>query len=62
MYNDLTVKGGRLINNRPDSVTGIQQAAAIKKELKKAQKVEMYSKAVALGVEIAESNKKLRLR
>ncbi len=56
--NSLEVRNGRLINNRPDSVTGIQQAVAIKKELKKAQKTEMYANAVALGVKIAESKEK----
>lgn len=45
----LTVNGGMEINNRPDGVTGIQQAAAMKKEIKRAQKIQMYSEAVYLG-------------
>ena len=48
-YNDLTVKNGRLINNRPNGINGIQQAAEIKKAMKKAEKIEMMAQAVALG-------------
>lgn len=46
MYNDLTVKNGRLINNRPNGITGIQQAAQIKKELKREQKISMMEEAM----------------
>jgi hypothetical protein len=46
MYNDLTVRNGRLINNRPNDVTGIQQAVRIKKEMKKAEKISMMSEAM----------------
>jgi hypothetical protein len=45
----LDVQGGRLINNRPDGVSGIAQAAAAKNAMKYAKKIEMYSDAVALG-------------
>ncbi len=45
----LEVKNGRLINNRPDGMTGIAEAAMAKKEMKRARKIEMYSDAVALG-------------
>jgi hypothetical protein len=48
-YNDLTVKNGRLINNRPNGITGIQQAAEIRKAMKKAEKIEMMAQAVAIG-------------
>jgi hypothetical protein len=58
MYNDLTVRNGRLINNRPNSVTGIQQAAQVKKDLNKAKKLDMYSEAVALGIAKANMMKK----
>ena len=61
-YNDLTVKNGRLINNRPNSVTGIQQAAQIKKDLKKAEKIQMYSEAVSLGMQKAEMIEDLKER
>jgi hypothetical protein len=45
----LDVQGGRLINNRPDGVSGIVQAAEAKKAMKRMSKIEMYSDAVALG-------------
>jgi len=59
-YNDLTVKNGRLINNRPNDITGIQQAAQIKKAMKKAEKIQMYSEAVSLGMQKAEAIEKLK--
>ena len=45
----LTVNGGMEINNRPDGTTGIQQAAAIKKGIKRENKVQMMAEAVFLG-------------
>jgi tryptophan synthase alpha subunit len=55
MYDGLTIKNGRLINNRPNGVTGIQEAVQIKSDLKKAKKLEMYSEAVSLGIQKAEN-------
>ena len=55
MYDGLTIKNGRLINNRPNGVTGIQEAAKIKQDQKKAKKLEMYSQAVALGIQKAKN-------
>ena len=52
----LTIKDGRLINNRPNSITGIEEAAMIKQAAKKARKVEQ----IAAGVEMAESMKEMR--
>lgn len=49
MNDGLTVKDGRLINNRPDGKNGIEKAAELRKALKKAEKIQMYSEAVALG-------------
>jgi len=46
MYNDLTIRNGRLVNNRPNDVTGIQQAAQIKKDLKREQKIQMMEEAM----------------
>jgi hypothetical protein len=54
MYDGLTMKNGRLVNDRPDGMTGIQEAAQIKQTLKKAKKLEMYSEAVALGIQKAK--------
>jgi hypothetical protein len=45
----LTVNGGMLINNRPDGQTGIQQAADLKKVVKRANKIQMMAEAVYLG-------------
>lgn len=45
----LTTKDGMLLNNRPNSTTGIQQAVAIKNMAKRAEKISVMSEAVALG-------------
>lgn len=45
----LTVNGGMEINNRPDGMTGIAQAAAYKKAEKQARKIQTMSEAVFLG-------------
>lgn len=45
----LSVECGMLINNRPNSTTGIQQMAEMKKALKRAEKISYLSEAVALG-------------
>ena len=47
--NGLTQKDGMLINNRPDGVTGIAQAAEVKKMMKRSEKISTYADAVALG-------------
>lgn len=60
MYDGLTIKNGRLINNRPTGMTGIQEAAQIKSDLKKAKKLEMYSEAVSLGIQKAENVENIR--
>jgi hypothetical protein len=49
MNDGLTVKDGRLINNRPNGKNGIEKAAELRKAIKRAEKIEMYSEAVALG-------------
>lgn len=48
-YSGLTIENGRLVNNRPDGQTGIQQASQIKKSMKRANKVLMISEGVRLG-------------
>lgn len=45
----LTQKDGMLINNRPDGQTGIQQAAQLRKSIKRAEKISTYSEAVMIG-------------
>ena len=52
----LYVKNGRLINARPDGMMGIEQAAQVKKALKRGRNIEMMADAI----ELAESRKKFR--
>jgi len=56
--NGLKVKNGRLINDAPDGITGIAQAAQIRKTMKQAKKVAM----IAEGIELAELKKNLMSR
>lgn len=50
----LTVKDGMLINNRPNGVTGIQQANEIRRAAKRAEKTSMMADATYLGYSRAE--------
>jgi len=52
----LVVKNGRLVNERPDGMTGIQQAANMKRIVKEDRKIKM----IAEGIERAESMKTFR--
>jgi len=45
MGNGLNVVGGRLVNNRPDGVTGLQQAIEVKNALKREKKISMMEDA-----------------
>ena len=54
--NGLTVKNGRLVNERPDGMTGIQQAANIKRIVDEDRKIKM----IADGIERAENTKSFR--
>ena len=49
----LYVKNGRLINSRPSGMTGIQQAANMKRIVDEDRKIKM----IADGIERAEMNK-----
>ena len=49
-YSGLTVKNGRLINNRPDGLSGIDEAALYKKQMKKQYKID----SIADGIERAK--------
>ena len=53
-FNGLTMRNGRLVNNRPDGQTGIAQAADIRKSIKRAEKISMIAKGVAMGEMISE--------
>mgnify|MGYP005831015891 CR=1 FL=1 len=54
----LTVKNGRLINNRPDwtNKAGIEVAAELRKEVKRAKKIS----EIADGISVAEDRKEMR--
>ena len=52
-YSGLTVKDGRLINNRPVGKSGIEEAAELRKMVKKNEKTNM----IADGIERAEMKK-----
>jgi hypothetical protein len=54
--NGLYVKDGRLINERPDSESGIAKAGAIKKAMRNSRKVNQ----IAEGMELAENKKNFR--
>lgn len=53
----LTQKDGMLINNAPDGITGIAQAAQIKKDMKRMEKIQTMSEAVALGQTMTRFNR-----
>ena len=49
----LYVENGRLINERPNSMTGIQKAASIKRSVSNDRKINQ----VAEGIQLAENKK-----
>jgi len=48
-YSGLTIKNGRLINNRPQGLTGIAEASMFRKQMKKQYKID----SIADGIERA---------
>ena len=52
----MPVEGGRLVNNRPDGMTGIQQLAMARKAMKKEAKIEMAAEGYVRGEQISEMN------
>lgn len=52
--NGLTVRNGRLINNAPDGISGIRQAADMRKALKKSEKISMIAEGVRMGKNLSE--------
>jgi hypothetical protein len=53
-FSGLTVRNGRLINNRPDGQTGIAQAADVRKSMKQAEKIMVVAKGTAMGEMMSE--------
>jgi hypothetical protein len=51
----LTVKNGRLINNRPTDETGIAQMARLRSEAKRQAKIDMIAEGYARGEMISEA-------
>ena len=51
----LTVKDGRLINNRADGQSGISQMAKLRKEAKREEKVSMIAEGYSRGEMMAEA-------
>jgi hypothetical protein len=56
----LRVEGGRLINNRPDGMTGIQQMAMARKSAKVESKINMAAQGYVRGEQIAEMNEMMK--
>jgi len=56
----LTVQGGRLINNRPNSEMGIVQAANARKERKRQDKIQMQAEAYVRGERMSEMDEMMR--
>ena len=55
-YSGLTVKDGRLINNRPVGKSGLEEAAEIRQIMKRNKEAEI----IANGIEKAEMRKDMR--
>jgi hypothetical protein len=51
----LTVKEGRLINDRPDGCTGIAQMAKLRKEAKREEKISMIAEGYSRGEMMSEA-------
>jgi hypothetical protein len=51
----LTVKNGRLINNRADGCTGIAQLAKLRKEAKREEKISMIAEGYSRGEMMSEA-------
>lgn len=54
--NGLTIKNGRLVNERPVGMTGIQEAANMKRIIDEGRQIKM----IADGIQRAESMKEFR--
>ena len=52
----MPVEDGRLVNNRPDGMTGIQQIAMARKGMKRESKIEMAAEGYMRGERMSEMN------
>ena len=58
----LTIKNGRLINNRPNVMTGIEEAAKMRKAVKRARKMEEIAEGIRMAESMKEMNEMMRKR
>ena len=58
----LTIKNGRLINNRPNHMTGIQEAAMYRQQMKKQYKIDCIADGIDLlaVMRLSELREKVR--
>ena len=52
----LSMQNGRMVNNRPDGMTGIQQIAMARKSNRQETKINTYAQGYARGERISEMN------
>lgn len=52
----MPVEGGRLVNNRPDGMTGIAHMAMTRKVMKKEAKINMAAEGYMRGERMSEMN------
>ena len=52
----MPVEDGRLVNNRPDGMTGIQQLAMARKSAKREAKINMAAEGYVRGEQMSEMN------
>jgi hypothetical protein len=55
----LGISGGRLINNRPDSMTGIEMASKNRKMMKREEKINMIAEGYSRGEMMTEMREML---
>jgi hypothetical protein len=56
----LTIEDGMLINNRPNSSTGIQKAVEVKNAIKREEKISTMSQAFYRGEMMADLDKSIK--
>jgi hypothetical protein len=56
----LVIEDGMLINNRPNSVTGIQKAVEVKNAIKREEKISTMSQAFYRGEMMADLDKSIK--
>ena len=57
----LSVQDGRLVNNRPDGMTGIQQIAMARKTMKREAKINMAAEGYMRGERMSEMGEMMNI-